>query len=288
MTHRAPLLLLALSLTGLPALPLAAQGWWEAEGWGEIGVRSGTGDEDFYFGGNATWRTTAPGLGLELGAYGEAGSVHDTYAALTYEFANGDRLAFGDPRPAYDSFARPVLSDVFLSAALERSEIGMSRATDGAITENDYQPYGAALRMDGAAVSLHYVEETEAAILGVGGEWLLGGWGAETALELTDDGDSEVNAKFQLARGIGPGEFSAALFYNDANDASTEMEFAYRHTLGGMVEMTELVSIPVDETEEALAVVGARIATPSVFSLDLAAGIQDGDGLASAGLRLDF
>ncbi|WP_303704703.1 hypothetical protein [Celeribacter baekdonensis] len=269
-----------------------ADSWLLGEGWVMLGATDGldhsSKDEALTFGGNGTWSTHGDGLGLSFGAFGNLGRLHETYAAVTWQTVQGDRFSVGNPRPAYDLFARPALTDVFLSAALERSEVGLSRATDGTITEPKYLPLGASYTRNGAAMSLHYVENYDTYILGVSGRMDLSDMSVDAALELVDGDTTKANAKLQLNRDLGPGAASASLFYSGANAAGTELELAYRHPVGGRVTLSEIVSVPLSEPDQALVALGAQVGLGGAWSLNAAASYADTQSAFMAGLRLEF
>jgi len=269
-----------------------AESWLLGGGWVMLSATDGldhsSKDEGLAFGGNGTWATPTEGLGLSFGAFGNLGRLHETYAAVTWQTAQGDRFSVGDPRPAYDLFARPALLDVFLSAALERSEVGLSRATNGTITEPKYLPLGASYMRDGAAMSLHYVEDYDSYILGVAGRMELPNMSVDAALELVDGDTTKANAKLQLNRDLGPGAASASLFYSGANAAGTELELAYRHPVGAHVAVSEIVSVPLSEPDQALVALGAQVGLGGAWSLNAAASYADTQSAFMAGLRLEF
>lgn len=279
------LALLTLLLTGT-APALHAEPWLTGDGWIALGT-STVEDEDLWFGGDGTWRTNWDGLGLNFGAFGTLGREHETYAALSYSLGS-TRYEIGNPRPVYDQFARPLLSDVMLTEALQRTDTGYSRLTDGTITQNNYLPAGASYQRSDMAASLHYVDDYNTAVLGLGGGWHMGDWRMEAALEYVDGDSSDANAKLQGRYMLGSGEMSGTLSYNEANDAPAAMELAYRHPLTNTISMTELVSVPFEEPEDGLALVGANIYLRGETSLDVSGGYGAGDGLASAALRFEF
>ncbi|WP_143093024.1 hypothetical protein [Celeribacter neptunius] len=279
--------LLALSL----AAPLRAEPVFEKTGWIGLGAASGQ-DEEFWLGGDTSWATTGDGLGLSFGGFGTVGRDHETYAALTYSLSDGNRIALGNPRPAFDLFARPQISDVLLPEALSRSATGFSRLTDGTLTKNDYLPYGLSYGGAEMAVSLHYVEDYDVTVLSAGGSWALNNWRLESAVELVEGDGRAANAKLQGSVALGPGTFTGSLFYNEANDAPGAVEMAYRHPLNDRIALTELVSVPFEAPEDGVALLGANVYLRGSASLDLSAGYSGGadggDGLAGAALRLDF
>lgn len=277
------LALLTLLLTGTA---LHAEPWLTGDGWIALGT-STVESEDLWFGGDGTWRTNWDGLGLSFGAFGTLGREHETYAALSYSLGS-TRYEIGNPRPAYDQFARPLLSDVMLTEALQRTDTGYSRLTDGTITQDNYLPAGASYQRSDMATSLHYVDDYDTAVLGLGGGWHMGDWRVEAALEYVDGDSSDANAKLQGRYMLGSGEMSGTLSYNEANDAPAAMELAYRHPLTNTISMTELVSVPFEEPEDGLALVGANIYLRGETSLDVSGGYGAGDGLASAALRFEF
>ncbi|ATG47206.1 hypothetical protein CEW89_06270 [Celeribacter ethanolicus] len=272
----------------LASLASASQAdtWLTGDGWIALGA-SNIEDQDVWLGGDGTWSTTWHGLGLSFGAFGTLGRTHETYGALSYSFGSA-RIEAGNPRPAYDSFARPLIADVMLPEALARTDSGFSRLTDGAITENKFLPYGLRYANTDLAVSLHYVDDYDTAVLSLGGGWETGSWRIETALEYVDGDNSDANAKLQGSRALGAGNFTGTLSYNEANDASAAMELAYRHAVSDRVALTELVSIPIEEPEEGVALLGANIYLRGATSLDLSGGYGDGDGLANAAIRFEF
>ncbi|WP_066710687.1 hypothetical protein [Celeribacter ethanolicus] len=280
------------TLTALPLIltcltgTAQAQSWLTGDGWIGLGA-STVEDQDLWLGGDGTWTTTWDGLGLSFGAFGTVGRTHETYGALSYSFGSA-RIEAGNPRPAYDSFARPLISDVMLPEALARTDTGFSRLTDGAITEDKFLPYGLRYANTDMAVSLHYVDDHDTTVLGLGGGWNAGAWRIETALEYVDGDDSDANAKLQGSRALGPGAFTGTLSYNEANDAPTAMELAYRHSLNDRVALTELVSVPFEAPENGVALLGANIYLRGATSLDLSGGYGDGDGLANAAIRFEF
>ncbi|MDO6724479.1 hypothetical protein Q4560_14475 [Celeribacter halophilus] len=279
------LALLTLLLSGT-APTLHAEPWLTGDGWIALGT-STVESEDLWFGGDGTWRTNWDGLGLSFGAFGTLGREHETYAALSYSLGS-TRYEIGNPRPAYDQFARPLLSDVMLTEALQRTDTGYSRLTDGTITQDNYLPAGASYQRSDMATSLHYVDDYDTAVLGLGGGWHMGDWRVEAALEYVDGDSSDANAKLQGRYMLGSGEMSGTLSYNEANDAPAAMELAYRHPLTNTISMTELVSVPFEEPEDGLALVGANIYLRGETSLDVSGGYGAGDGLASAALRFEF
>lgn len=269
-----------------------ADSWIESEGWVSLGVTDGldqsSKSEGFFFGGNGTWSTSGDGLGLSFGAFGTIGRLHETYAAATWTSAQDARYAVGNPRPAYDLFAQPVLADVFLSAALERSDVGLSRATDGALTETEFLPIGGSYMRDGAALSLHYVDEYNTYILGIAERLDLSEMSLDAALELVDGDTTEANAKLQLNRDLGPGIATASLFYGGANDTGTEMELAYRHPVGGRVTLSEIISVPLSDSDDTLVALGAQVDLGGAWSLNTAASYADDDSAFMAGVRIAF
>jgi len=295
-SHRAQIALTSLwfglclgaSLTGTAR----AESWLLGEGWVMLGATDGldhsSKDEGLTFGGNGTWSTPGDGLGLSFGAFGSLGRLHETYAAVTWTTAQGERFSVGNPRPAYDLFARPALTDVFLSAALERSDMGLSRATDGTITEQKYLPLGASYTRDGAAMSLHYIDDYDVYILGVAGRMDLSDISVDAALELVDGDRTKANAKLQLNRDIGQGAASAGLFYSGANAAGTEFELAYRHPVGARVTRSEILSVPLSDPDQALVALGAQVGLGEAWSLNAAASYTDTQSAFMAGLRFEF
>ncbi|WP_146168282.1 hypothetical protein [Celeribacter persicus] len=263
-----------------------AEPWLTGDGWIALGG-STVEDQDVWLGGDGTWRTAWNGLGLTFGAFGTLGREHETYAALSYSLGSAC-YEIGNPRPAYDSFARPLISNVMLPEALIRTESGFSRLTDGTINVDNYLPYGLRYSDTGMALSLHYVEDYDTTVLGLGGGWNAGDWRIEAALEYIDGDGSDANAKVQGSRVLGPGEITGTFSYNEANDAPAAMELAYRHALSDRVALTELVSVPIEEPEDGVALLGANIYLRGSTSLDVSGGYGAGDGLANAALRFEF
>jgi hypothetical protein len=263
-----------------------AEPWLTGDGWIALGG-STVEDQDVWLGGDGTWRTAWDGLGLTFGAFGTLGREHETYAALSYNLGSA-RYEIGNPRPAYDSFARPLISNVMLPEALIRTESGFSRLTDGTINVDNYLPYGLRYSDTGMALSLHYVEDYDTTVLGLGGGWNAGDWRIEAALEYIDGDGSDANAKVQGSRTLGSGEITGTFSYNEANDAPAAMELAYRHDLSDRVALTELVSVPIEEPEDGVALLGANIYLRGSTSLDVSGGYGAGDGLANAALRFEF
>ncbi len=263
-----------------------ADPWLTGDGWIALGA-STVEEQDVWLGGDGTWTTAWDGLGLSFGAFGTLGRSHETYGALSYSLGSM-RIEAGNPRPAYDSFARPLIADVMLPEALARTDSGFSRLTDGAITEDKFLPYGLRYANTDLAVSLHYVDDYDTAVLGLGGGWDAGAWRIETALEYVDGDSSDANAKLQGSRTLGAGAFTGTLSYNEANDAPTAMELAYRHRLNDRVALTELVAVPIKDPEDGVALLGANIYLRGSTSLDVSGGYGDGDGLANAAIRFEF
>ncbi|WP_417263052.1 hypothetical protein [Celeribacter sp.] len=281
-----PLVLMGLASTA-EAQSFDASQWITGDGWIALGA-STLDAEEAWLGGDGTWTTAWDGLGLSFGAFGTLGREHETYAALSYSLSSGARFEIGNPRSAYDQFARPLISDVMLPEALRRTETGFSRLTNGTITESQYLPYGVSYQTEGVATSLHYVDDYDATILGLGGGWQSGAWQIEVALEYVDGDTNDANAKLQGRYQLGAGEMFGTLSYNEANDAPAAVELAYRHQVTDRLSLTELVSVPFEEPEDGVALLGANIYLRGSTSLDVSGGYGAGDGLASAAVRFEF
>lgn len=261
--------------------------WITGDGWIALGA-STVEDQDLWFGGDGTWSTTWDGLGLSFGAFGTLGRTHETYGALSYSLSTGERFEIGNPRPAYDLYARPMISDVMLPEALRRTGAGFSRLTDGTLTEDKYLPYGLSYANSNVATSLHYVDEYDTTVLGLGGGWEAGAWRIEAALEYISGPSDDANAKLQGSRALGAGQMTGTLSYNEANDAPTALELAYRHPVSDGISLTEMVSVPFEDPEDGVALLGANIYLRGSTSLDLSGGYGAGDGLANAAIRFEF
>ena len=213
------------------AMGLATSG--AAQGEIVVGRDTGGGDTGYIFG-DFVISLETDGMGASLGMFGTVGRLHETYAALNFRMADKGVLELGFPVPAYDRFAASRFLQFFPATGLPDVGISRSRATQGAMTQGKYLPYGTSFVASDWAVSVHGVPEYDTTIVSAAGQRDFGAIALSGAIEaVRRQDDWGLNAKLALRKG----PISVAYFVPRANGEDDYWEIAGQNQLTKTVQI---------------------------------------------------
>lgn len=257
--------------------------WWHTSGHLSFGITDRLPGADVFLAGDATLRLSRPDTawGVELGTFGYANALdtpHETYGTITWDLGTS-RLAFGVPRPAYDSVAVSGFDALFPSFAVDQARTTRSRATWGA-TEAGALPYGARLDASAgplrSAASLHWEDGADAPLIALSAETTAGALAFGAAVEGQPGAAGTLSAKLQTVWSQGPVDAGLGLFAPGAAGASTVLELSLQFAATDRVTVTGLLQAPVSEGA-ITAGLAATVALPRDLSLT-AGGLRTADG----------
>lgn len=225
-----------------------------AEGRLALGVTDRVPGADAFLFGDTTVRLSfgAVPLGLELGVFGLADALdtpHETYGAVTWDFANGGRLSVGVPRPAYDGFAVSGLEGPFPSLGVAHTGTSRSLATFGAMFAN-FLPYG--VRFENQtdrlryAASIHTVPNQDLTIAGFGAAYPIGDWTLEGAVEVALGDTTDVAGKVQAHGRSGRVSGGVGLYLPGTVGGPEAVELFGAFEASDRVTLSGVVQVPLD------------------------------------------
>ena len=279
---------LCVAFAAVPTYSLSAD-W--GEGTAALGYLAQDDRQEFYNFVDFTLRLEGKVWGAEIGAFGVAGGLHETYAAVTYRTASG-KLSFGNPRPAYDDFATSSLTDLLPLLSLDTIGDTRSRATFGTMTQSKFLPFGARYSAQEGqtdyAVSLHWVPDYPDVILAGAMHRTQGPWTYELAVEaVQQDASTRWNAKAQVARDFGTATLGFGVFDQQANTQTTSLEIFGRIAALEQTELTGLLRLD----EEGRTALGGGLSYRFFSRWSLQAGVfghDTSDVASGATLRVQF
>lgn len=285
----APILLAAALLC--PAVAAQAQSLglsFGAEGRLAPGYTDRVPGADLFLFGDATARLSFDNLplGLELGVFGLADAIdtpHETYGAVTWDFARGGRFFAGVPRSAYDGFAVSALEGPFPSLGTARTDTSRSLATFGAMF-GSFLPFGVRFenqteRMRYAA-SVHSVPNQDVTIAGLGLAWPMGDWVLEGAVEVAMGRSTEVAGKVQAHGGAGRISGGVVLFLPGTVGGAEAVEVFGAFDANARLTLSGVVQVPLDGSADPSA--GAALRYSINGGTGLSAGVMSDAGADAA------
>ena len=281
---RSRLFRLLLCLFFLPSAALADR---LADGVTALGVLSDGQTQTVYAFGDFTLGATWGQWGVELGAFGVVGRLHETYANLRYQSHNATyRLGF--PRPAFDAVAPSALTAIMPRQAL--NDIGRSRsyATYGTMVRSDFLPYGASIAIGDTIYSLHGVPHHDVMIAGIGLSRPVGSITYDIAAEAVVSPDATaINTKARASYAIGRTTLGVSVFDARANAQPRMAEVFGTHRMESGTGLSGVLRVASDGTRDLT--LGLNQPLTDLFDLQIAAQHTDlGDRYMRAAIALEF
>ncbi len=207
---------------------------------------------DVFLFGDATTRLGFGAFGFELGVFGLADAIdtpHETYGAVTFDFAGGGRVSAGVPRPAYDSFAVSGLEGPFPSLGVARTGTSRSLATFGAMFGN-FLPYGVRFENETDrlryAASIHTVPNQDITMAGLGLAYPMGDWTLEGAVEVSWGASMDVAGKVQAHGRAGRVSGGIGLYLPGTVGGPEAVELFGNFDANDRLSVTGVVQVPLD------------------------------------------